>query len=374
MTPRAPATGSAAGRSRGLLTGAAALAAVVTALVVLAVGSVDRVPWSGLAARDVRVSWLLPGARLATDVAAAATVGCLVAAALLLPGTGVLSLAGYRWLRRATWPAVAWAVAAALAVPGLLVEFLNTDLAVSSLPAMAAFVRDTPAGAAQATAVVLAAVAAAGSRLVLTTAGARALLALALLAIVPPAIAEYAEAEGTAAEVAVAATGMALHAVGALVWSGTLAALLLIRLPAADLATAVRRYSRLAPVLVLVVGASGLLTAAAELDRLGRWPGTDYGRVVLLKVLALGALVGLGWWHRRRTLAALAEGRTGAFRRVAAVELLVFAATVGLAVGLSRTPPPALEDVVEQEHAAPAPAGSGEGILTGPRLHRPVEA
>ena len=372
--PRTRAAGSGVGTSRVLLTGAAVLAAVVTALVVLAVGSVGRVPWSGLAARDLRVSWLLPGARVAIDVAAAATVGCLVAAALLLPGRGVLNPAGYRWLRRATGPAGTGAAAAALALPGLLVEYLNTDLAGISPLAVVAYVRDTPAGAAQAVAVVLAAVVAAGSRLVLTTAGARALLTLAVVAVVPPAIAEYAEAEGTTAEVAVAATGMAMHALGALIWSGTLAALLLIRLPAAELATAVRRYSRLAPVLVLVVGASGLLTAAAELDRLGQWTGTDYGRVVLLKVLALGGLVGLGWWHRRRTLAALAEGRTGAFRRVAAVELLVFAATVGLAVGLSRTPPPALEDAVEQEHAVPAAAGSAERVLTGAGLHRSVEA
>ena len=374
MTPRTTTTGIEAGPSRVLLAGALVLAAAVTALVVLAVGSVDRVPWSGLAARDVAVSWLLPGARVVTDVSAAATVGCLVAAALLLPGTGVLSAAGYRWLRRATWPAVAWAVAAALAVPGLLVEFLNTDLAGISPRAAVAFVRDTPAGAAQATAVALAATVAVGSRLVLTTAGARALLVLAVLAVVPPAVAEYAEAEGTTGQVAIAAAGMAVHAVGALVWAGTLAALLLVRLPAADLGTAVRRYSRLAPVLVLAVGASGLVTAAAELDRLDRWPGTDYGRLVLLKILALGALAGIGWWHRRRTLAALAEGRTGAFRRVAAVELLVFAATVGLAVGLSRTPPPALEDAVEQEHAAPAAAGSAERVLTGAGLHRPVEA
>ena len=381
--PRRSGTATTVRRSAVLLAVAVALAAGVAVLVVVAVGSVERVPWSGLAARDMRVSWLLPAARVGTDVAAAATVGCLVAAAVLLPGTGVLSAAGYRWLRRATWPAVAWAVAAGSAVPGLLVEFLNTDLAGISTRAVLAFVRDTPAGAAQASAVVLAAVLAVGSRLVLTTAGARVLLALGLLAVVPPAVAEYAEAEGTTAQVALAATGMAMHALGALVWSGTLAALLLVGLQATDLRTAVQRYSRLAPALVLVVGASGLFTAAAELGRPDRWAGTDYGRVVLLKSLGLAALVGIGWWHRRRTLPALAEGRTGVFRRVAAVELLVFAVTVGLAVGLSRTPPPALGDMgdmgdmvdrVDQEHAAPALLGSAERILAGTRLDRSVEA
>lgn len=355
MTPHVSAPVAEARRSRTVLAGALVLAALtVTALVVVAVGSVTRVPWSGQAARDLRVSWLLPGARLAGDVAAAATVGLLVAAGLLLPGRGTVTPAGYRWLRLATWPALVWAAAAMIALPGLLVEFLNTDLSSVSSRSVLAFVRDTPAGAAQAAAVVLAGTVAAGTRLVLTTAGARALLVLALLAVIPPAVAEYAEAEGTSMQVGLAATGMVVHVLGALIWSGTLAALLLVRLPAAGLETAVRRYSRTAPVLVMAVGGSGLLTAVGELEEPGAWLGTDYGRVVLLKVAALGALVALGWWHRLRTLPALAEGRAGALRRFAVVELLVLAVTIGLAVGLSRTPSPVLEQVEEQQHAVSA--------------------
>ena len=49
-------------------------------------------------------------------------------------------------------------------------------------------------------------------------------------------------------------------------------------------------------------------------------------------------LVGIGWWHRRSTLPALEAGRARAFWRLAAVEIVVMAATVGLAVALSRTP------------------------------------
>lgn len=335
------------------------VAAAVCAAVLVAVGSIARVPGSGLAALDVRVSWLLPAARLAGDLAAAATVGCLVAAAGLLPGRQFVSPAGYRWVRRATWPAGVWAVATGLMLPGLLVAFLNTDLSQVSVRAVLAFVRDTPFGAAQAAAVALALVVAVGSRWVLTTAGARGLLVLAMLAVVPPAVAEYAESEGTAAQVAIAATGMVLHIVVALTWSGALAALLLLRLPADELVIAVRRYSRVAPVLVLIVGGSGLLTAMAELDEAGQWLQTAFGRLVLLKVLALTVLVALGWWHRRRTLPALAEGRAGSFRRIAAVELVIFAATFGLAVGLSRTPDPEL-GVTETSSAASMSAGPND--------------
>jgi putative copper export protein len=300
------------------------------------------------------VPWLLPAARLAGDLAAAATVGCLVAAAVLLTERGFLGPAGYRWLRRATWPAVVWGTSAVLLLPGLLVEFLNTDLSQVSFPALVAFVRDTPFGGAQAATAALAAVVALGSRVVLTTAGARVLLGFALLGVVPPAVAEYAEAEGTGVPVAIAATGMVLHILAALVWSGTLAALLLSRLSAGELVTAVRRYSRAAPVLVLVVGVSGLLTAAADLDGPAQWLGTAYGRVALLKVAGFAALAGVGWWHRRRTLPALASGQAGAFRRIAAVELLVFAVTFGLAVGLSRTPAP-VHAPAEIEMSRPAP-------------------
>lgn len=333
------------------------LAGSICVAVVVAVGSVARVPGSGLAALDPWVPWLLPAARLVGDLAAAATVGCLVAAAVLVTKRGFLTPAGYRWLRRATWPAVAWGASALLLLPGLLVEFLNTDLSQVSFRALAAFVRDTPFGGAQAAAAALATVVAVGSRVVLTTAGARVLLVLALFAVVPPVVAEYAEADGTRVPVAVAATGMVLHVLAALVWSGTLAALLLTRLPPRDLVTAVRRYSRVAPVLVLVVGGSGLLTAAADLEDPGQWLQTAYGSVVLLKIAGFAALVAAGWWHRRRTLSALAAGQAGAFRRIAAVELLLFAITFGLAVGLSRTPAPVHEpaEIEMSQPALPAP-------------------
>ena len=358
MMPREGSEKPTAGTRRRVLgwTAGLAVAVAVCALVVVAVGSIQRVPGSGLAALDVRVSWLLPITRLIGDLAAAATVGCLVAAAVLLPTKGFVSPAGYRWVRRATWPAALWATAAGLALPGQLVEFLNTDLSHISARAVFAFVLDTPYGAAQVAAASLALLVAIGSRWVLTTGGARLLLVLALVAVVPPAVAEYAEAEGTPARVGIAATGMVLHVLGALLWSGTLAALLVVRLSRSELVTAVRRYSRAAPALVLAVGASGLLTAAAELAEPRQWVQTAYGRLVLLKALAFAGLIAVGWWHRRRALPTLTEGRPGAFRRIAAAELGIFAVTFGLAVGLSRTPAPEPRSAAaETSSAARAP-------------------
>ncbi|HEX6445215.1 MAG TPA: cytochrome c oxidase assembly protein, partial [Streptosporangiales bacterium] len=55
---------------------------------------------------------------------------------------------------------------------------------------------------------------------------------------------------------------------------------------------------------------------------------------------ALVLLGSFGWLHRRRTLPRLDAGSRRPFVRLAAVEVAVMTATIGLAVGLSRTPTP----------------------------------
>jgi hypothetical protein len=65
----------------------------------------------------------------------------------------------------------------------------------------------------------------------------------------------------------------------------------------------------------------------------------DYGRLALAKMAAFALLGWFGWWHRRRTLPGVAAGSASAFTRLAAVEALVMAAAMGLAVALGRTAP-----------------------------------
>jgi putative copper resistance protein D len=103
---------------------------------------------------------------------------------------------------------------------------------------------------------------------------------------------------------------------------------------------AVRRFSTLALWCFAITVATGIASAAARLDRWSDFTDTLYGTIVLAKAAALVALGGFGWWHRRRSLPALATGRHRVFVRVAVVELFVLAATMGLAVALGRTPPP----------------------------------
>lgn len=319
---------------------ASAVAAAVLAAVLRASGAVAAVALPGLAGPDIRVSWLLPASRPVADLAAVTTVGCLLAAVVLVPGGRDLSAPGYRWQRAAGWAALAWSAAAAVAVPVQLADFLGTSLDQLSAQAVASFAWTIPQGRAQLAVAVLAAAVALGSRLVLSMAGAAALLGLALVTALPPPV--FAGHAAGAGSHQAAVTGLAIHVVGVLLWSGGLLALLLVRkLPVPVLAAAAGRYSGAAPALVVAVGGSGVLTATTRLTSPGQLADTSYGRLVLLKGMALVGLALLGWWHRRRTIPALAAGRPGSFVRLAGGEVVLFAATIGLAVGLSRTPTPA---------------------------------
>jgi cytochrome c oxidase assembly factor CtaG len=70
---------------------------------------------------------------------------------------------------------------------------------------------------------------------------------------------------------------------------------------------------------------------------------TTYGRLVIAKATALIVIGCVGLLQRRKALPALEADPTSrsALIRYAGVEAMLFAATIGLAVGLGRTPPPA---------------------------------
>ncbi len=182
---------------------------------------------------------------------------------------------------------------------------------------------------------------------------------LAVLALLPLALAGH--AAGTADHMN-SVDSLALHLVGACLWVGGLIAVLLFsgRL-GRQLPTVVGRYSTLAGVCFVLVAASGVVNA---LLRLGSPTAvtSGYGLLVLGKVAALGLLGVAGWRHRALSIPRLGVdgvGRT-VFVRLAAVEVAVMGATMGLAVALSRSVPPdpgtTLDPVaVLLGHPVPAP-------------------
>jgi putative copper export protein len=155
-------------------------------------------------------------------------------------------------------------------------------------------------------------------------------------AIVGPLLAGHSTAEHTTARSAIATASLAVHLLAASAWIGGLGALLRYA-RSGDPVIAVTRYSRLALVAAVSTGISGLLTAAIHLAPDG-FAITSYGALALAKLIAFVALVGIGGWHRRRTLPALQAELPAAFWRLAIAELVLMAATIGLAVALSRTP------------------------------------
>ena len=122
---------------------------------------------------------------------------------------------------------------------------------------------------------------------------------------------------------------------------GGLGALLLMaRRLGAQLPAVVRRYSTLAGWCFALVALSGVVNAALRLGSFSKLT-TLYGLLALAKVAALGLLGLAGWRHRTAILPRLEQSRgRRAFLRLAAVELLVMGATMGLAVALSRSAAP----------------------------------
>ncbi|MCZ2806962.1 CopD family protein [Modestobacter sp. VKM Ac-2983] len=346
--PRAgtPERQTATGRRSLLVVGAGLVAAVTCALTLWAAGAIDPVPLPGIPVPSAEVTWLVPALQLLNDAAAVVTVGCLLGAAVLVPGGPTISTAGYRWLRMTTWSAAVWALAALVSLPLLLADFLGTGVEVVSLRAVYSFVVDIEQGRVLLVVAALAAVVASSARTVLTPTGARVLLVIALAATVPPAFTSHSADE---ADHDLAVAGLALHVLGVVGWAGGLLALLLAaRLTGPTRTAAVGRFSRLAAPLALLVAGSGVVTSFTRLSAPGQLVNTSYGIVLLVKTAALLAVVTIGWWHRRRTLSALGAGRPGAFFRLAAVEVLLLAATIGVGVGLSRTAPPPVPQPAER--------------------------
>jgi putative copper resistance protein D len=317
-------------------------------------------------------AWGLPLTALLARLAAVATVGLLIAAAFFTPGLTprpqpedradrqrdradgrILGPAGYRWLRAASWAALTWLFATA----GQVLFTVSDLLGVPPSVALGALRWSFELESTRPLLLVItgAAVLTIGAATALSTTGATWLAALAVATTLPPAFAGHAV---TASNHQLAVDSLLWHIAGATIWAGGLLALLLGR-RMSGLPAAARRYSRAAAWCFVIVAASGLVNALGRID-VADLTATGYGRAVLGKVVALAALGGLGFWNRQVSLARLDAGRSTAFRRFAAGELLLFAGTLGLAVALSRMPEsgePAVESTAQALLGYPPPDG-----------------
>ncbi|QKW35067.1 bifunctional copper resistance protein CopD/cytochrome c oxidase assembly protein [Actinomadura sp. NAK00032] len=326
----------------GAVAAAAAAAALVAGLVLG--GSVTEKVIPGLGDAGALTRWGLPASRAAMDLLSALTVGAVLAAAALLPveggrGAARLSADAVGYLRAASWIAAGWAAAAAATLVFTVADVLGQPVGeVLTGSELSSYVGSLPQGTALMIVVLLAVVVALLARTTTTPAAAFGLLALAGIALLPAPLTGH---SASAANHSVATTGVALHVAAVAPWVGGLAIVGAHALLRRDrLPVMAERFSRMALWCYVTVGVSGLVNVIARLPDPAELATTNYGRLALGKIVAFGVLGWFGWWHRERTLPALAAGKPGAFARFGSVEAAVMAATMGLAVALARTAPP----------------------------------
>ena len=334
----------------------APLAPVAGALAAGAVAVVAGLALTGAAAPSLLydpgalVRWGLPLVTVIGDLSAAVTLGVLVLTAVALPGRRPdarpgeqhphppATLAHPGGLAVVTPAAALWTLAT---LAQLVLQYAQTSGTRLDDPRfgsqLAAYVRVTDPGRGAAVTITVAALVTLASAATTRLGTVGGLVLLGFVGLVPPALAGH--AAGTS-DHETAVTSLGLHLLGVCVWTGGLVGLVLLRSGLGTaLPTAVRRYSALAGWSFLLVGASGLVNAVVRVPQLSGL-GTRYGLLIGLKVTALVVLGAAGWAHRRRSLPALDAGRPGAFRRLAAGELVVMGVTFGLAAALGASPTP----------------------------------
>ncbi|SDJ21458.1 putative copper resistance protein D [Nonomuraea maritima] len=335
------ATGSGAA-SRAVRLG---VAGAVAAIVALAIGMIAGgrafpriIP--GLPDAGVVVRWGLPLSKLLMDAAGLVTVGVLLMAALLLPNDkGVLGKSALTYVRAASWSALAWAGAAFLAIVFSVADsFGRTVPQILERTMLTSYATQTTQGVALTLVVLFGVAIALFSRGAITAGAAAGLLVFAMATLLPAPLTGH---TSSSPNHDLATSSVALHLLGLALWVGGLAVLAVHavrRQPHLQVAAA--RFSRMALWCYVAVGLSGVFSLVARLGAVSDLWTSEYGVLAVVKIVLFVLLGYAGYWHRQRTLPDLEASRPRAFARLAGGELLLMAATVGVAVALSRTPPP----------------------------------
>ncbi|WP_308220359.1 bifunctional copper resistance protein CopD/cytochrome c oxidase assembly protein [Pimelobacter simplex] len=333
---------------------AVVLAAAVAFVILVAGGGAPQEPIPGLPDPGRLTGWGLPALRLVSDGLAIAVVAGLLVAPLTmrrpeneLGGTALRALLPVRWL------AAGWCLVALVQVVLTYSDQFAVpvgDIRWRELRGFATGVDQPRALLAQAA---LLAVVAIAARWVLTARGVLVLLGLALVAVVPPILTGHASSAGNHDTAIVA---MVVHVVTAVVWiAGVLALWWHLALATKVRDRALHRFSALAGWCLGLTTVSGVVSAWVRLER----PAdllSAYGAGVLVKTAVIVVVGLIGLTLRRRVIAGEAPDWV-VLLRLTGLELLVMAVAVGAGVGLSRTPPPAPENLY---------TSLAEGLLGGP--------
>ncbi|GAA3553936.1 cytochrome c oxidase assembly protein [Nonomuraea rosea] len=320
----------------------AGAAAAVLALVIGMIAGGRAFPRiiPGLPDSGAVVRWGLPLSKLLMDVAGVATVGLLLMAAVLLPNDkGVLGKTATGYVKASSWAALTWAGAAFLAILfGAAESIGRTVPQILERILLTSYATQTTQGVALTLVVLFGVAIALFSRGAITAGAAAGLLVLALATLLPAPLTGHTTSSPNHD---LATSSVSLHLLALALWVGGLAVLALHairRQPQIEVAA--NRFSTMALWCYAGVGLSGVFSLVARLGAVSDLWTSQYGLLAVAKIVAFVLLGYVGYWHRQRTLADLAAGRPRAFTRLAGGEMVLMLATIGVAVALSRTPPP----------------------------------
>ncbi|WP_106178936.1 cytochrome c oxidase assembly protein [Prauserella shujinwangii] len=279
--------------------------------------------------------------RVAADASAVVCIGSLLLAAFLVPPqrSGTLSADGYAAVRTAGTAAWFWFVFAIASVFFTAADGAGRPVREVLQPrVLLNFVEAIEQPKAWLLTAFIAIGLALGCRLVLSWGWTTALFFLAVGGLLPIAATGHSASGGSHD---LATNSLIYHLVAAALWVGGLVALLALgRRRGGHLTLAATRFSALALACWVVMAVSGVINALVRVSP-ERLLTTDYGLLVLAKVVALLVLGVFGHQQRRRSIRDLVDGAGGGqLMRLAGVEVLVMFVTIGIATALSRTPPP----------------------------------
>ncbi|GAA2211060.1 cytochrome c oxidase assembly protein [Nonomuraea monospora] len=322
-----------------------AIVAAVASIAALAIGMIAGgrafpriIP--GLPDAGAVVRWGLPLSKLLMDASGVITVGLLLMAAALLPNDkGVLGKSAVEYVKASSWAALVWAGAAFLSIVfGVADSMGRTVPQILDRAFLTSYATQTTQGVALTLVVLFGVAIALFSRGAITAGAAAGLLVFAMVTLLPAPLTGH---TSSSPNHDLATSSVSLHLLSLALWTGGLGVLALHALrkqPQLDVAAA--RFSRMALWCYAGVGLSGVFALVARLGAISDLWTSEYGLLAVAKIVAFVLLGYIGYWHRQRTLADLEARKPRAFTRLAGGEMVLMFATIGIAVALSRTPPP----------------------------------
>lgn len=316
--------------SLGLLAGLPVLLLILATL-----GALSQTTLEGMPVVPWQTLWSLPLDRWLRDIAATIVIGFIVVGGLLLPRVDP------RLVRVASLAALVWLAALIAQIPLTVSELLGRPLTDSLEPEIVwALLSQTDLGRILIAQVALVSLVALLGWAILGRVTGAIVLALAVTAAGLTGLMGH---SGIHSGHTSASVSLWIHLVAGAAWVGGLIATCayVLRRPQ-DGALAIRRFSVLALVCVILLAESGLLNASLRVDGVASLITTAYGTLLLAKAALLAALIVMGWRQRRRVVP-IADTEIGraTLLRFAGFEVVLMGIAIGISVALSRTAPPA---------------------------------